>query len=67
MNEVIVTKALAIIDSCLNEQHIEVATKFVNLVCFEPGVGLTSNQTQRLLNALNQKINELQQQLRNSR
>ncbi len=65
MTELIVTKVQAIIASCTNEAHIQVATQTVNLVCFEPGLGLTATQVNHLLNLLNKKILALQAQLRN--
>lgn len=64
MTELIVTKVQAIIASCTNEQHIQVATQTVNLVCFEPGLGLSSTQVNQLLNALNKKISALQAEIR---
>lgn len=63
MHDTIVQKVLAIIASCTNEQHIQVATQTVNLVCFEPGVGLSTTQVNHLIHQLNQRIHQLQLEL----
>jgi len=63
MNELIVQKVTSIINSCTNEQHIQVASQTVNLVCFEPGVGLTTNQTNTLLELFNKRVKTLQSKL----
>lgn len=57
-------KAKLIIDSCTNEQHVQVAARFTELLINNPALKLTNEDTNTLLHALNSKIASLQAQVR---
>lgn len=59
----ITDQAISIIKSCKNEQQTEVATRFIELLIKNKNISLTKQERQRLLTAIDDKLNDLKNEL----
>jgi F0F1-type ATP synthase delta subunit len=59
----ITDKAISIIKSCKNEQQTEVATRFIELLIKNKNISLTKQERHRLLTAIDDKLNDLKNEL----
>jgi F0F1-type ATP synthase delta subunit len=59
----ITDQAISIIKSCKNEQQTEVATRFIELLIKNKNISLTKQERHRLLLAIDDKLNDLKNEL----
>ncbi len=60
----IAQRAIEIIKSCRNEQQTEVATRFVELLIKSKSPALSQQEKNELLQAIDQRLTDLQHELR---
>lgn len=56
-------QAITIIKGCKNEQQTEIATRFVELLLKNKNPNLTKQERQRVLTAIDDKLNDLKNEL----